>query len=169
MPPSPTFVPPHPCYGDQLPQPPQILAAVNCPLLRRRYEDSRLARTVYQLHVRLLAGDGQTPLREFHHEGPEHGASREEKNWCHVRETLPSPPAGRGGGERGETAQGEGVTWIHSVWARSQSPGHDSLGKLRHTSASCKYYSCFPLGHGGSGLARAVVGAEPRGGDGEWG
>ncbi|EMP27826.1 Non-specific cytotoxic cell receptor protein 1 like protein [Chelonia mydas] len=25
-----------------------------------------------------------TPLREFHHEGPEHGASREEKNWCHV-------------------------------------------------------------------------------------
>uniref|UniRef100_A0A8C3I164 NCCRP1, F-box associated domain containing n=1 Tax=Chrysemys picta bellii TaxID=8478 RepID=A0A8C3I164_CHRPI len=47
------------------------------------YEDSRLAETVYQLHVRLLAADGQTPLREFHHQGPEHGASRE-KNWCHV-------------------------------------------------------------------------------------
>uniref|UniRef100_A0A8C0GLV9 NCCRP1, F-box associated domain containing n=1 Tax=Chelonoidis abingdonii TaxID=106734 RepID=A0A8C0GLV9_CHEAB len=37
------------------------------------YEDSRLAETVYQLHVRLLAADGQTPLREFHHQGPDSG------------------------------------------------------------------------------------------------
>ncbi|XP_038236986.1 F-box only protein 50 [Dermochelys coriacea] len=48
------------------------------------YEDSRLAGIVYQLHVWLLAGNGQTPLQEFHHEGPEHGASLEKKNWCHV-------------------------------------------------------------------------------------
>uniref|UniRef100_A0A452HCY9 FBA domain-containing protein n=1 Tax=Gopherus agassizii TaxID=38772 RepID=A0A452HCY9_9SAUR len=37
------------------------------------YEDSQLAESVYQLHVRLLAADGQTPLREFHHQGPEQG------------------------------------------------------------------------------------------------
>ncbi|XP_067413401.1 F-box only protein 50 [Emydura macquarii macquarii] len=48
------------------------------------YEDSRLAETVYQLHVRLLAADGQTSLQEFHHEDPKDGVSQEKRNWCHV-------------------------------------------------------------------------------------
>ncbi|XP_074873697.1 F-box only protein 50 [Carettochelys insculpta] len=48
------------------------------------YEDSQLAEVVYQLHVKLLAADGQTALGEFHHQGPEAAAVPEKKNWWHV-------------------------------------------------------------------------------------
>ncbi|XP_050784592.1 F-box only protein 50 [Gopherus flavomarginatus] len=83
------------------------------------YEDSQLAESVYQLHVRLLAADGQTPLREFHHQGPEHGASQEKKNWCHVSHVF--------------HGYGPGVRYVHF---QHQTLDAETPGGLRRTRAT---------------------------------
>ncbi|XP_042296289.1 F-box only protein 50 [Sceloporus undulatus] len=48
------------------------------------YENSKLARSVYELHVRLLGSDGTTAVREFHHVAREKEQDGEKKDWHHV-------------------------------------------------------------------------------------
>uniref|UniRef100_A0A670JGD5 FBA domain-containing protein n=1 Tax=Podarcis muralis TaxID=64176 RepID=A0A670JGD5_PODMU len=53
------------------------------------YENSKLANSVYELHVRLLGADRATVLGEFHHVAHEGEQDRQEnKNWHHVRAGL---------------------------------------------------------------------------------
>uniref|UniRef100_A0A452HCX7 FBA domain-containing protein n=1 Tax=Gopherus agassizii TaxID=38772 RepID=A0A452HCX7_9SAUR len=86
------------------------------------YEDSQLAESVYQLHVRLLAADGQTPLREFHHQGPEQGAPQEKKNWCHVSHVF--------------HGYGPGVRYVHFQHQTLDAETPDGLRRTRATDSS---------------------------------
>ncbi|XP_053124173.1 F-box only protein 50 [Hemicordylus capensis] len=48
------------------------------------YEHSKLASSVYELHVQLLGADGTLVIGEFHHVAREHEQDLKNKNWFHV-------------------------------------------------------------------------------------
>nr|XP_028597568.1 F-box only protein 50 [Podarcis muralis] len=59
------------------------------------YENSKLANSVYELHVRLLGADRATVLGEFHHVAHEGEQDRQEnKNWHHVSHVFQRYGAG---------------------------------------------------------------------------
>uniref|UniRef100_UPI0010A07D4D F-box only protein 50-like n=1 Tax=Podarcis muralis TaxID=64176 RepID=UPI0010A07D4D len=59
------------------------------------YENSKLADSVYELHVRLLGADRATVLGEFHHVAHEARQDRQEnKNWHHVSHVFQRYGAG---------------------------------------------------------------------------
>lgn len=57
-------------------------------LFSLRYENSKLASSVYELHVRLLGTDRAAVIAEFHYVSGESEEDAEKKNWCQVRTGL---------------------------------------------------------------------------------